>query len=279
MPETLAKTFISANVLPLCGIEDAIQAINNGILLGQFYKKCSLETQVGVYFHKATPTVRVKLINEKIGKDLLKSLGLKVPKSIAAKSINQAISLTETKDLTFPLAIKGLNVPHKTENNLVKINIRDKETLQKSLEDMFKRSNNILVEEMVLGSLAELSISVIRDSTGIFLLTIGAGGIFTELFNQRVNLILPVSEKEIESALATLPISKILNGYRGSPPVNKKKIVSAIQAVSQYTQENLSLISEIEINPLLVGENYAVAADILLIHILEENENEHKKPN
>ena len=279
MPETLAKTFISSNVLPLCGIEDAIQAINNGILLGQFYKKCSLETQAGVYFHKATQTERVKLINEKIGKDLLKSFGLKVPKSIAAKSVNQAISLTETKALTFPLAIKGLNVPHKTENNLVKINIKDKETLQKSLEDMLKRSNNILVEEMVLGSLAELSISIIRDSTGIFLLTIGAGGIFTELFNQRVNLILPATENAIEGALGSLPVSKLLNGYRGSPPVNKKKIVSAIQAVSRYTQENLSLISEIEINPLIVGENHAVAADILLTHILEENENEHKEPN
>ena len=144
---------------------------------------------------------------------------------------------------------------------------------------MFKRSNNILVEEMVLGSLAELSISVIPDSTGIFLLTIGAGGTFTELFNQRVNLILPATEKEIESAIGTLPISKLLNGYRGSPPVNKKKIVSAIQAVSRYTQENLSLISEIEINPLIVGENHAVAADILLTHILEESGNEHKERN
>ena len=144
---------------------------------------------------------------------------------------------------------------------------------------MFKRSNNILVEEMVLDSLAELSISIMRDSTGIFLLTIGAGGIFTELFNQRVNLILPVTENEIESALGTLPISKLLNGYRGSPPANKKKIIEAIQAVSCYTQENLSLISEIEINPLIVGENHAMAVDILLTHILEESENEHEKPN
>ena len=61
--------------------------------------------------------------------------------------------------------------------------------------------------------------------------------------------------------------------------MNKKKIISAIQAVSRYTQENLSLISEIEINPLIVGENCAVAADILLTHILEESENEHKEPN
>ena len=253
MPESLARSFINSNVLPLCGIDDAIQAINNGILLGQFYKKCSSESQEKVYFNEATQTGRVRLINEKNSKDLLKSLGLKVPKSISAKSVKQAMRLTETKDLTFPLAIKGLDVPHKTENNLVNINIKDKETLQKSLNDMFKRSENILIEEMVLESLAELSISILRDSTGIFLLTIGAGGIFTELFNERVNLILPVSENEIERALGALPISKLLDGYRGSPPVNKKKIVSAIQAVIRYTQENLPLISEIEINPLIVG--------------------------
>ncbi len=279
MPESLAKTFISSNVVPLCGIDDAIQAINNGILLGQFYKKCSLETQIKVYFNETAQSGRVKLINEKNSKDLLKSVGLKVPKSIVVKSANQATALSETEHLAFPLVIKGLDVPHKTENNLVNIDIKDKEALEKSLDDMFKRASDILVEEMVLESLAELSIGILRDSSGIFLLTIGAGGVFTELFNQRVNLILPVTEKEIENALGTLPISKLLNGYRGSPPVNKKKIINAILAVSRYVQDNLSLISEIEINPLIVGKNHAVAVDILLTHILEESENEHEKPN
>ena len=267
MPEYLAKTFISSNVVPLCGIDDAMLAINNAILLGQFYKKFSLENQAKVYFNEANPTENVKLIDEKKGKDLLKSFSLKVPKSISAKSVVQAMTLIETNNLTFPLAIKGLNVPHKTEKNLVKLDIKNKKALQKSLDDMFGRSNDILVEEMVRENLVELSISIVRDNTGIFLLTIGVGGIFTELFNERVNLILPVTGKDIEAALNALPISKLLDGFRGSPAVNKKKVVEAVQALSRYTKENLSLISEIEINPLIVGENHAVAADILLTHI------------
>ena len=279
MPEPLAKTFISSNVVPLCGIDDAIQAINNAILVGQFYKKDSLKSQENVYFNKAPITENINLINEKNSKDLLKSFGLAVPKSISAKSVDQAMSLTEINNLVFPLAVKGLDAPHKSENNLVKINVKNKQSLRTCLNDMFQRSNDILVEEMILESIAELSISVLRDNTGIFLLTIGAGGIFTELFNKRANLILPVTDKEIGEAISNLPINKVLDGYRGSPPVNKEKIFKAVQAVTRYTQENLSIISEIEINPLIVGENYAVAADILLTHIPKENGDEYRDSN
>ncbi|MDG2475149.1 MAG: acetate--CoA ligase family protein [Paracoccaceae bacterium] len=279
MPEALAKTFISSGVIPLCGIDDSIQAINNAILLGQFYEKNTIESQEKVYFNGERLTESIKLINEKNSKDLLKSFGLKVPKSISAKSVDQAMTLIESNNIAFPVAVKGLNVPHKTENNLVKLNIKNTEALRKSLNDMFKRSNDILVEEMILESLAELSIGIMRDDIGVFLLTIGAGGILTELFNQRVNLILPVTNKDIELALSNLPISNILDGYRGAAPVNKKKIVEAIQALSRYTQENLSLISEIEINPLIVGKTYAMAADILLTHALKESRDEHRNPD
>ena len=125
---------------------------------------------------------------------------------------------------------------------------------------------------MILDSLAELSVGIIRDDIGIFLLTIGAGGIFTELSPQRVNLVLPATDEEIETGLDTLTISSILDGYRGSAPANKKKIIAAIQAITRYVKENLSLVSEVEVNPLIAGKDEAVAADILITHILRESE-------
>ena len=141
-----------------------------------------------------------------------------------------------------------------------------------SVDEMFKRAKHILVEEMVMDSLAELSVGITRDNIGIFLLTIGAGGIFTELSTQRVNLLIPATNKEIETAIDTLAISSILDGYRGSPPADKKKIIVAIQAMTQYVKENLSIISEVEVNPLIAGKEEAVAADILLTHIIRESE-------
>jgi hypothetical protein len=87
-----------------------------------------------------------------------------------------------------------------------------------------------------------------------------------------VNLLLPATDKEIETAIDTLTISSILDGYRGSPPANKKKIIAAIQAITHYVKENLSIISEVEVNPLIAGKEEAVAADILLTHIIRESE-------
>ena len=272
MPEALAKTFIAAGVTPLCGIDDAIQAIHNGILLGSFYLKNSSSLSENVYFSKAPRTEHIKLINERDSKNLLKSFGLKVPKAISAVNKDSAMALTARARLNFPLVIKGLDFAHKTENNLVKVNIKNNSELDLSVDEMFKRAKHILVEEMVLDSLAELSVGITRDNIGIFLLTIGAGGIFTELSTQRVNLLIPATDIEIETAIDTLTISSILDGYRGSPPADKKKIIVAIQAMTQYVKENLSIISEIEVNPLIVGKEETVAADILLTHILRESE-------
>ena len=272
MPEALAKTFIAAGVTPLCGIDDAIQAINNGILLGSFYRNNSSTLRENVYFSKTPRTEHIKLINERNSKNILKSFGLKVPQAISADNKDLAMALTASTSLNFPLVVKGLDVPHKTENNLVKVNIKNKSELELSLSEMYKSTKHILVEEMILDSLAELSVGIIRDDIGIFLLTIGAGGIFTELSPQRVNLVLPATDKEIETGLDTLTISSILDGYRGSAPANKKKIIAAIQAITRYVKENLSLVSEVEVNPLIAGKDEAVAADILITHILRESE-------
>ena len=133
MPEALAKTFIAAGVTPLCGIDDAIQAINNGILLGNFYLKNSPALCENVYFNKASRTAHIKLINERDSKSLLSSFGLKVPKAISADNKDSVMALAARTRLNFPLVVKGLNVAHKTENNLVKVNIKNNSELDLSL--------------------------------------------------------------------------------------------------------------------------------------------------
>ena len=271
MPESLAERFIAAGVIPLCGIDEALSAINNSILLGSFYLNQSKNKVDKVLLSKSVPKINSILMDEKTSKDLLKPYGLQVPKSIAANSENLAFELVDFNKLKYPLVTKGLGIAHKTEAGLVIININNKKELKNALKKILALSQKVLVEEMITDTITELSVAVVRDKTGLFLLTIGSGGIFTELFTERVNMLLPVTNDYISEAIDTLNISSLINGYRNGARANKKSIVEAIQAVASYTNKNSSFVSEIEINPLIVGKKSSIAVDILLTHIPKEN--------
>ncbi len=264
MPESLASTFIESGVLPLCGLDDAIIAVDNSIRLGRFYKNKAKKSSEKSYFEAMVEDKKINLIDEQKSKELLSAYKLNVPNSIKADSKEKAAKLIETYPLRYPLVVKALNVAHKTEMNLVETNIRNEQELNEAMSRILQNSKNILVEEMITDLVAELSISIIHDEIGLFLLSIAAGGTLTELFPSRVNMILPVSDDELYVAVDSLDIAPLLNGYRNNAAANKEKLISAIKSITCYVKDNLTNISEIEINPLIVGTKGSVAADILL---------------
>ena len=96
------------------------------------------------------------------------------------------------------------------------------------------------------------------------LLTIGAGGILTELIRDNVNLLLPCSPEQIESALMSLKIATLLTGYRGRPAVNMNHLINEITKISQFAVANKDQLFELDINPLIAGSETSVALDVLL---------------
>jgi hypothetical protein len=77
-----------------------------------------------------------------------------------------------------------------------------------------------------------------------------------------VSLTVPASRREIEEALEHLKISKVLAGYRGRPACDLPKILDTIMALQDYVQSGT--VEEAEINPLLCGQDFAIAADALI---------------
>ena len=86
-----------------------------------------------------------------------------------------------------------------------------------------------LAEEMVANPVAELIVGVTRDPTGLMALTIGAGGILTELLRDSATLILPATAEAIGAALAGLRLFPILEGYRGRPAADLAAVTEAIR--------------------------------------------------
>ena len=117
---------------------------------------------------------------------------------------------------------------------------------------------------MITDNIAELLVGVVLDPAHGFILSIAAGGTFTELIKDTTSLIIPVERDEILKALKNLRIYSLVKGYRGQSKANLDAVLDAIMSIQKFVADNSNSIEEIEINPLICGCEKAVAADILL---------------
>jgi acetyl-CoA synthetase len=125
-------------------------------------------------------------------------------------------------------------------------------------------SDTFLIEEMVSGAIAELIIGVGRDPQFGLFMTLGAGGIFVELLRQVEQVLLPASRADIAAALARLPLSAVLTGYRGRAGCDMPALLDAIEAVAAFALTHSDSLEELDVNPLLALPQGAVAVDALI---------------
>jgi acetyl-CoA synthetase len=111
----------------------------------------------------------------------------------------------------------------------------------------------------------ELLVGVTRDPAHGFVLTLGAGGVLTELWQDTVSLLVPAGRDQVAAALGRLRIAPLLDGYRGKPGAHMESILSAVEAIQACVIAHSDRISEIEVNPLICTHDAAIAADALIM--------------
>lgn len=253
LSEATAVRLIASGIVPLNGIDAAISAIEAAAVLGQSH--CAPAPLV----LPGAPS-DVEMIEEGSAKALLRKAGVIVPKAVTVSDIKD---LSEAVELVgFPLVLKGMGLAHKTEAGAVALGLTSLAEVERAAALM--PVTQFLVEEMITGAVAELLIGIVRDPAHGMLLTLAAGGTFTELLQDRASLLLPVEAEDIRAALMSLRMAPVLHGYRGAAGANIEAIVEAVLAIQIYVMDHPGQIDEIEINPLICTATRAVAADVLL---------------
>ncbi len=143
------------------------------------------------------------------------------------------------------------------------LNLKTAGEVEAAARRMAKLAPEVLVERMVTGAVAELIIGLTSDPQFGMALVIGAGGILTELLKDSVTLMLPTPRPEIERALRTLKVWKLVEGFRGKAG-DQQAVVAAVEAVAAFAEAHRGLIAELDVNPLLVLPKGAVAVDALI---------------
>jgi acetate---CoA ligase (ADP-forming) len=257
MSDHFTREFMRAGVAVLHGMSEGIAAVGAAIAAGRF-KDADPEPLV-LATNGATSS---SILSEAASKEALSGFGLRIPRSIQAQSIDELIE--ESAALSFPVVLKGTGLAHKSEAGLVALDIRDEPSLGAAARQMQAVTSEFLVEEMAVGGIAEVLVGITRDPTGTFLLTLGAGGVLTELLADTASLLLPASHAEIETALSSLRIGRLLQGYRGKPAVDMQALSGAVMAICRYAAAHADRLVELEVNPLIARVGDAIAVDALI---------------
>jgi acyl-CoA synthetase (NDP forming) len=181
------------------------------------------------------------------------------------------------------LKLVSPDVQHKSEHGFVRLRIEGADAAAETWREMTRRAKampgvrvaGVTVEPMLTGGV-ELLLGCTRDPAFGWLMTVGLGGVFTEVIADVSHRLLPVDAAEAEAMLRELKGFTLLGGYRGAPPADVAAAAQAIAALSDAVLAADARVREVEINPLIVlpeGRG-AFAADglVLLDPVTQEAE-------
>ena len=260
MPEDMAAKLSTANVAPMTGLDEALTAFRLAARMGENF---SMNIPITIRPLKLIAG-ESETLSEYQAKQALAAFGLKVPQG---QLCTIAEAAETAQKIGFPVTLKAhsASLHHKTEVGGVALNLKTTQEVIQAANHMASLSDEILIEPMVQGVIAELIIGITTDAQFGQALVIGAGGILAELLQDTATLLLPTTEAQIDKALSSLKISKLIDGFRGKSG-DRPATIKAIAAIAAFAQANRDQLEELDVNPLMVlppGQG-AIAVDALI---------------
>ncbi len=246
------RAHISASGLtPLLGLSEGLVALD---VAARVMDRC-LPAHAPV-----VPAATTRLVDEAAAKQRLRNLGIAVPDGRVAP---RGEVLAAADSIGYPVTLKALGLAHKSEAGAVRVGLRTSDELAAALTAMPDTEHGFLVESTVTDVVAEVLVTVRRDAPVGWLVSIGHGGVTTELWSDVTHLLAPVTPDEVHRALTRLRSHALLTGFRGRPPADVDALVELVVCLTDQVVG--TDVVEVELNPVLVGRRGAVAVDALLL--------------
>jgi hypothetical protein len=160
--------------------------------------------------------------------------------------------------------VKALGIAHKSEHHAVRLGLTESEDVRAAAVVLLARYPAVLVERLVPGGIVELLVGVQSDPVYGPVLSLGVGGVLTELVRDVVHLLLPVDAADIRRALLALRCAPLLTGYRGRPAADLDRAVDVVGKLAALALATPEVVA-VEVNPLIVTADGAWACDALVI--------------
>ncbi len=171
------------------------------------------------------------------------------------------------------LKIASPDIAHKTEAGGVRLRVEaaDAATVFDEIIASVKAyAPTAAIDGVLVGPMRgdgiELVIGVTRDPEWGLALTVGFGGVLTELLADSATRLLPVDRSAVIEMLGALRGAKLLAGYRGQAGVDIERLAEIIAGVGQAALGLGPTLAALEVNPLRASGGLIEALDGLTIY-------------
>ena len=209
---------------------------------------------------------------EYVGKQGLADLGLSVPKGGMAKTADEAVAIANR--IGYPLVLKAqaAKLSHKSDAGGVIVGLKDEPALRAGWDRLQANIeayapgltlDGVLVEEMVQPGL-ELVIGAKRDPNWGPMVLVGLGGVWIEVLRDSRLMPADVSHARAKAEILSLKSARLLGPFRGQPARDVDAVAEVAVRLGALMRANPQIL-EVDINPLVVHAEGAVALDALFV--------------
>ena len=197
---------------------------------------------------------------------LLAGYGVRTVPTVECASAADAVAAATR--LGYPVVLKGVaeGVAHKSDLGLVHVGLRDPDAVARAYASV--SCPRVVVQAMVGGALEAIAGVTRSDGVGLVLIA-GLGGIFAEALHDVVTIPLPVSRTAIEAALARGSLGRVLASPRWNHPAAAAAFVDLLMGTQEAALALGDALQAIDINPVILGADGAVAVDALVVPALQ----------
>jgi acetyl coenzyme A synthetase (ADP forming)-like protein len=192
---------------------------------------------------------------------LLAAANIPTAKMESVTNVYDAVSAAMR--IGFPIVLKAQGPLHKTEVGGVRLGLQDEREVREAYLEMTERIGSemtgAVVQQMVRGGV-EVMAGAIADPRFGHLLVYGAGGTLVEILSDVAFRLHPVTDLDVDDMLREVRWTKLLDGFRGTPPGDTgalRNVLLRLSALLTVCPE----IQELDINPVKVMEHGAVSVD------------------
>lgn len=265
--------------------EPAVEAFS---YVAAYYRNQQLSMQTpGPLAHQDAPDVdggriliesalaeRRRVLNEMESKALLAAFHIPVTHTVLARSANEAIVIAEQIGFPVVLKINSPDIAHKSEIGCVQLNLTNAIAVRNAYNEIISQAkkhhpkaqiDGVSIQPMCIKAHGrELRIGVMTDPVFGPVITFGASGRMVELLNDHSVALPPLNQYLTNTLIQRTKIAKALEAYNHLPPVDMAALESVLLRVSEMVCE-LPWLRELEISPLIVDENGALAVDARVV--------------
>ena len=198
-------------------------------------------------------------------KRILSEAGLDVPRHLQTGDPDEAVRFGE--EVGFPVVAKVVSpkILHKSDVGGVVTGLRDAAALRDAMERLaaLEGYEGTLVEETVRG--IELIAGAKVDEQFGPVILLGIGGTAVEIYQDTVIRMAPLTKRDVESMVGGLTAHRLLEGYRGSDPVDMEALGRTLIAFSNLVMDLADHIESADLNPLMCSSRGCRVADARIL--------------